>query len=64
MNEEQELTWAKMQGDWTNANYRRQVAEKGMCLSILVHDINRGVSGEASRRYVDKVLADIRNGDE
>jgi len=61
MNEEQELTWAKMQGDWSNANYRRSVAEKGMCLSTLVHDITRGVASVASRKYVDKMLAQIRN---
>ena len=63
MNDEQELTWAKMQGDWANANYRRRVAEQGMCLGILVHDVNRGVSGEASRQYVDKMLAEIRNNE-
>ena len=63
MNAEQELTWAKMQGDWTNANYRRSVAEKGMCLGILVHDINRGVSSAASRRYIDKILAEIKNNE-
>ena len=64
MTDEQELTWAKMQGDWSNANYRRLVAEKGMCLGLLVHDINRGVASAASRNYVDKMLADIRNSNE
>ena len=63
MNEESELTWAKMQGDWDNPNYRRQVAKKGMCLGILVHDVNRGVSGEASRRYIDKMLEEIGNNE-
>lgn len=60
MTEEDELFWAKMQGDWTNANYRRLVAERGKCLSTLMHDINRGVSGAASRKYVDKMITNIR----
>ena len=63
MTNEQELTWAKMQGNWDNPNYRRLVAEKGMCLSTLIHDINRGVASAASRNYVDKVLAEIRNNE-
>ena len=63
MNEESELTWAKMQGNWDNPNYRRQVATKGMCLSLLMYDVNRAVASEASRRYVDKILAEIRNNE-
>ena len=60
MNEESEETWAKIQGDWNNPNYRRQVAKKGMCLGLLMNDVNRAVASEASRRYVDKMLAAIR----
>jgi len=61
-NNEDELFWAKLQGDWTNANYRRKVAEKGTCLETLIHDSNRAVCSEASRQLVDKLLKQITDG--
>jgi hypothetical protein len=62
MDDNAELLWAKFNGNWTNANYRRSVAKEGKCLSILVADTNRAVAGEATRQLVYKLLREIKNG--
>lgn len=62
MDKEEELLWAKLQGNWDDPNYRHEVAKKGMCLDILVHDKNRGVQSMASRKKIDVILKRIKDG--
>jgi len=59
INKEEELLWVKLQGNWNDANYRYDVARKGRCLDILIHDKNRGVQAMASRKKIDVILKRI-----
>jgi len=56
-----ELLWAKLQGDWTDDNYRYEVAKKGLCLEELAGDMNRAVAACATGQIVHKALKEIRN---
>ena len=60
MTEEEELIWAKLNGDWSNANYRFEVAKAGKCLRILSHDENRAVQRIAHDQWTKQIFSNIK----
>ena len=59
MSEEEEVTWAKLNGDWTDAKYRRELADKGLCLQTLSQDTNLEVKSSAIAAMVTGLIKSI-----
>lgn len=61
MNDDAEMTWAKLNGDWDSPTYRRELAKKGICLTILVDDLNTPVRRAAISKTIDNLIEAIKD---